>query len=82
MSATTDWIFLKFGKLVALNTHSMENDLKIQKNAISQQPLVGSSSVFKLKPRRPNQHLILLLMKTTSNERHPQILKLRVPNKN
>ena len=39
---------------------------------ISQQPLNGSSSSFKLKLSRPNQNLKLVIIKMTSNGRWPQ----------
>jgi hypothetical protein len=39
------------------------------KNGISQQPLIGSSSTFKLKPMGPNKNLKPLAMKTTFNGR-------------
>ena len=48
---------------------------QIIKSGISQQPLIRSSSNFKLKIRGPNQNLILLKKKTTSNERWPQNIK-------
>jgi hypothetical protein len=42
------------------------------KSGISQQPLIRSSSNFKLKLRGQIQNLIMVLMKTTSNGRQPQ----------
>ena len=49
-------------------------------NGITHQPMVESSSNFKLKLREPNQNLPLLVlsilqMKTTSNGRRPQNIK-------
>ena len=44
-------------------------------NGISKQPLIRSSSNFKLKLRRPNQNSIMLKMKTTFNGRRPQNIK-------
>jgi hypothetical protein len=42
---------------------------------ISHQPLIGSSSNFILEPRVPNQILILVEMKKTSNGRRHQNIK-------
>jgi hypothetical protein len=47
----------------------------IIKSLISQQPLIGSSSNFRLKLRGPDQYWILLEMKTTSDGRRPQNIK-------
>ena len=41
-------------------------------SAISQQPLIGSSSNFKLKLRGPKQNQKMLQMKTTSDGRRPK----------
>ena len=41
-------------------------------SGISHQPLIGSSSNFKLKLRVPNQNQKILQMKTTSNGRRPK----------
>ena len=43
------------------------------KSGISQQPLIGLYSNFKLKLRRPNHILQILIMKTTSNVRRPEV---------
>ena len=45
------------------------------KSGISQQPLIGSSSNFKLKLIGPNQNFILLIMKMTYKGRRPQNIK-------
>ena len=46
-----------------------------RKSGISQQPLIGSSSNFKLKPKRPNQNYKLLAMKMTSMADDLKIIK-------
>jgi hypothetical protein len=56
----------------------MEDDLQWKlasniKSGISQQPLIGSSTNLKLKPRGPNQNKIWLERKTTSDGRRPPI---------
>ena len=46
------------------------------KSGISQQQLIGTSSNFKLKLMGPNQHWILLEMKTICNGRWTQNIKV------
>ena len=62
----------------------IKDDLKITSNGrqpqniksgISQQPLIGSYSSFKLKLRWPNNILQIPEMKTSSNGRRPQTIK-------
>ena len=48
---------------------------QIIKSGISQRPLIGSCSNFKLKLRMPNYIVQILQMKTTSNGRQPQNIK-------
>ena len=62
--------------------HQIEDDLKWKttsyiKSEISQQLLVGSSPNFKLRLIWPKQTLQIYQMKTTSNGRLPQILKVK-----
>ena len=45
------------------------------KSGISQQPLIGSYSNFKLRVRRSQQSVKILQMKTTSHKRRPQNIK-------
>jgi hypothetical protein len=49
------------------------------KTGISQQPLIGSSSNFKLKVLGPEQNGKLINTKMTSNGRQPQNIKICIP---
>ena len=48
------------------------------KSWIPQQPLIGSSSNFKLKLRGPNQNKKMLQMKTTCNGRRLQDIEIEI----
>ena len=52
------------------------------KSVISQQPLIGPYSNFKLKLLWPNPILQILKMKTTSSGRRPQNIKCRIFSNN
>jgi hypothetical protein len=51
------------------------------KSGMSQKPLIGSYSNFKLKLRWPNYIFKILKMKATSNGRRPQNIKSRISQK-